>query len=105
MPALVKGLIPCKILLTNTFSKEITTTSTLTNTILTVDIRAISIYSRGSDAYFVIGNLSQLSNNNRHFIASGERLDIDVSAFDNPYIATIFGPSGITTVLHISELQ
>ena len=94
-----------KILLTPGVGRVLTTTNTSVDTALTAGIKAISIYARNSDAYFAIGNTTQTASATTAFIASGERLDFNVSDFATPHIAVIYGPSAAAAVLHVTELS
>ena len=57
------------------------------NTALTSTVGRISIYARGADIRDRVGTGAQTANATSHFIAAGERLDIDVPA--TPNIAVI----------------
>jgi hypothetical protein len=73
-----------------------------TNTVLTTTVSRISIYARTADIRYSIGSSAQTATSSSHFIAAGERLDIDVPA--TPNIATI--RAGATDgVLEITELS
>lgn len=97
--------LPTKTLLTAGTARQLTTAATTANTALTAGIKAVSIYARTSDARFSIGNSSQTATSSSHFIASGERLDLDVSGFATPNIGIIYGPSTAAAVLEITELS
>lgn len=97
--------VPAKVLLAGGTARQLTTTASSANTALTAGIKAISIYARNSDARFAIGNTSQTASSTTHFIASGERLDLDVSGYATPNIAIIYGPTAAAAILEISELS
>lgn len=97
--------VPTKVLLTAGVARQLTTTGTSANTALTAGIKAVSIHARNSDARFLIGNSSQTASSSSHFIASGERIDLDVSGFATPNIGIIYGPSAAAAILEISELS
>jgi len=72
------------------------------NTVLTVSVSRISIFARGADIRYAVGSNSQTASATSHFIAAGERLDIDVPA--TPNIAVI--RAGATDgTLEVSELS
>ena len=97
--------MPSKILMAPGTARQLTTSGTSANTALTAGIKAVSIYARTSDARFSIGNTSQTASSSSHFIASGERLDFDVSGYATPNIGIIHGPSAANANLEISELS
>ena len=97
--------VPVKSLLSPGVARQLTTVVTTVNTTLTVGIRAVSIFSRTSDARFRIGTGAQTATATSHYIAAGERLDFDTSGLAAPAIAIIFGPAAVATVLEISELN
>lgn len=97
--------VPSKILMAPGTARQLTTSGTSANTALTAGIKAVSIYARTSDARFSIGNTSQTASSSSHFIASGERLDFDVSGYSTPNIGIIHGPSAANANLEISELS
>jgi hypothetical protein len=73
------------------------------NTTLTVGVGRISIYARGADIRYAIGSSTQTASaTTSHFIASGERLDLDVPA--TPNIAVIRAGSTDGT-LELTELS
>jgi len=72
------------------------------NVALTTTVRRISIYARGADIRYLVGSSAQTALLTSHFIASGERLDIDVPA--TPNIAAIRA-GGTDSVLEITELS
>ncbi|MCA0404846.1 MAG: hypothetical protein LCH39_01670 [Proteobacteria bacterium] len=92
------------ILMTPTVARVLTASSTSANVLLSSEARAISIYARGGDAYFRIGDGEQTATASSHYIASGERLEFSVSDLSEPHVAAIVGPSGASATLHITEL-
>jgi hypothetical protein len=72
------------------------------NTVLTSTVGRISIYARGADIRYTVGSSAQTASATSHFIASGERLDIDVPA--TPNIAVIRAGSTDGT-LEVTELS
>ena len=104
-PLQAGGIVIARTLLAAGVSRALTTTVTSADTALTVGINAVTIYARNSDAYFQIGNSAQTASATSVFIASGERLDLDVSGYATPHIAVIYGPSAAAAVLQITELS
>lgn len=73
------------------------------NTALTAGVGRISIYARGADIRYAVGSAAQTANaSTSHFIAAGERLDIDVPA--SPNIAVIRAGT-VDGVLELTELS
>ena len=72
------------------------------NTVLTVGVGRISIHARGADIRYTVGAAAQTASATSHFIAAGERLDIDVPA--TPNIAVIRSGSTDGT-LELTELS
>lgn len=73
------------------------------NTALTVGVARISMYARNGDIRYAVGSTSQTANaSTSHWIANGERLDIDVPA--TPNIAVIRAGS-VDAVLEVTELS
>jgi hypothetical protein len=97
--------VPTGILLAAGVARQLAVTNTSANTALTGGIRAISILARGGDVRFAIGNTSQTASGTSHYIASGERLDFDVSGLSTPNIAVIRGPLAVDCTLEVSELS
>lgn len=86
-------------------ARQITAGAASGNTVLTVGVGRISIYCRNSDCRYSVGSASQTANNaTSHFIAAGERIDIDVPA--TPNIGAIRA-AGATAdgILEITELS
>jgi len=100
-----QSAITVKPLLAQGVGRTLTTTNASVNTALTAGIKAVSIYARNSDAYYSIGNSSQTASSTKGFIASGERIDLDVSGYATPNIAVIFGPSAAAAILMVTELS
>jgi hypothetical protein len=103
--ALLNTGLKVKPLLAAGVGYSLTTTDTSDDTALTAGIKAVSIYARNSDAYFSIGDNEQTASSSTAFIASGERLDFDVSRYATPHIAVIYGPSAVAAVLQVTELS
>lgn len=72
------------------------------NTALTSGVARISIHARGADIRYRVGTGAQTASSTSHFIAAGERLDIDVPA--TPNIAVIRAGSTDGT-LEVTELS
>lgn len=72
------------------------------NTALTSTTGRISIYARGADIRYRVGTGAQTASGTSHFIAAGERLDIDVPA--SPNIAVIRAGS-VDGTLELTELS
>jgi hypothetical protein len=100
-----QSAVTVKPLLAQGVGRTLTTTNASVNTALTAGIKAVSIYARNSDAYYSIGNSSQTASSTKGFIASGERIDLDVSGYATPNIAVIFGPSAAAAILMVTELS
>lgn len=95
--------VPARILLSAGTARQLSAGASSANTALTAGIRAISIFARGGDVRFAIGNTSQTASGTSHYIASGERLDFDVAGLATPNIAVIRVGSDCT--LEVSELS
>ena len=95
--------VPAGILLAAGVARQLAAGAASANTALTAGIQAISIYARGGDVRFAIGNTSQTASSTSHYIASGERLDFDVSGLATPNIGVIRATSDCT--LEVSELN
>ena len=73
------------------------------NTALSAGVGRISIYARNADIRYAVGSTAQTANaSTSHFIAAGERLDIDVPA--SPNIAVIRAGT-VDGVLELTELS
>jgi hypothetical protein len=97
--------IPTGILLAAGVARQLAAGASSANTELTAGIRAISILARGGDVRFAIGNTSQTASGTSHYIASGERLDFDVSGLATPNLAVIRGPESTDCTLEVTELS
>lgn len=83
-------------------ARQLAAGATSANTALTATARRISIYARLADIRYSIGSASQTANaTTSHFIAAGERLDLDVPA--TPNIAVIRAGAADGT-LELTEL-
>jgi hypothetical protein len=71
------------------------------NTVLTSTARRMSVFARLADVRYSIGSASQTASATSHFIAMGERLDIELPA--TPNIAVIRA-GAVDGVLEVSEL-
>lgn len=82
-------------------ARQLSAGATSTNTALTVGVMRVSIYARGADIRYAVGSTAQTASVTSHFIATGERLDIDVPT--TPNIAVI--RAGATDgTLEVTEL-
>ena len=97
-------LMGASILLTPAAAKTISVSGSSSNQTISTGTRAISIYARGGDLYYIVGNDTQTATTSGHYLAAGERIDISVSGFASPNIAAIMGPGGASATLHISEM-
>jgi hypothetical protein len=96
--------VPTKVLLAAGVARQLAAGSASANTALTTGIKAVSLLARGGDVRFLIGNASQTASSTSHYIASGERLDFDVSGLSTPNIGVIRGPAATDCTLEVSEL-
>lgn len=83
-------------------ARQLSAGATSANTALTVGVSRISMYARGADIRYVVGSSSQTASATSHFIASGERLDIDVPATPNIAIIRAAGTDGTLEVTELS---
>lgn len=83
-------------------SRQLTATAASANTAITSTVGRISIFARNADIRYVVGSSAQTATSTSHFIASGERLDIDVPT--TPNIAVIRAGS-VDGVLEVTELS
>lgn len=85
-------------------ARQITATSSNTNTVLTTTVNRISISCRFADCRFAIGTGAQTANaSTSHYIALGERLDISVPL--NAQIAIIRDSAAtVNGQIELSEL-
>ena len=97
----IAGLVPVDTLAAVGVARQLAAGSASVNTALTTTCRRISIHARGADIRYVIGTGAQVASGTSHFVASGERLDIDVAA--SSQIAVIRAGSTDGT-LEVSEL-
>lgn len=83
-------------------ARQLAAGATSANVALTVGVARISMHARGADIRYSVGSAAQTAGATSHFIAAGERLDIDVPAA-TPNIAAI--RAGATDgTLEITEL-
>jgi len=83
-------------------ARQLSSGGTSTNVALTVGIARISIYARSADIRYSVGAVAQTATSSSHYIAQGERLDINVPP-QSPNIAVIQA-SGVAGTLEITEL-
>jgi hypothetical protein len=95
------GLLPVDTLAAVDVARQLAAGGASANTALTTTCRRISIHARGADIRYAIGTSAQTASSTSHFIAAGERLDLDVAA--NSQIAVIRAGSTDGT-LELSEL-
>ena len=87
-----------------TVARQLTATATSANTTLTATISRISIRARGCDIRYVVGVGTQTANaTTSHFIANGERLDIEVSSGSSIGVIRDTGAT-VNGSLEVSEL-
>jgi hypothetical protein len=88
-----------------TVARQQAATATSANVVLTVGVTRISIFCRNADARYALGSSSQTANNaTSHFIAAGERIDINVPATPNiAFIRAALSTSDAT--IEITELS
>ena len=97
----ITGLLPVDTLAVPGLARQLAAGSASANTALTAGCRRISIHARTADIRYSIGASAQTASATSHFIASGERLDMDVPA--NAQIAVI--RAGTTDgTLEVTEL-
>lgn len=101
LPEKIRGSIEILGLPMNAHQLSVTDVSS--NQVLSQNIFRISIYARGADMRYKIGNSTQTADNTSHFIANGERLDLYIGNYNTPNIAalTLYG----TGTLEITELS
>jgi len=98
---LTPGLLAVDTLATITLARQLSAGAESANTALTATCRRISIHARLADIRYAIGTGAQTASGTSHYIAMGERLDLDVPESAN--IAVI--RAGTTdAVLELSEL-
>jgi hypothetical protein len=95
------SLFPVDTLAAVGVARQLASGATSVNTALTTTCRRISIHARIADIRYAIGTGTQTASSTSHYIAMGERLDLNVPA--SAQIAVI--RSGTTdAVLEVSEL-
>lgn len=100
--AITPGLLPVDTLAAVGVARQLAATAATANTALTTTCRRISIHARSADIRYSVGSAAQTASATSHFIAAGERLDIDVPT--TPNIAVI--RAGATDgTLELSELS
>jgi hypothetical protein len=83
-PTLTGGRVPVEPLGVPGVARQVSATSSNTNTVLTVGVARISIHCRGANCRYLVGTSAQTANaTTSHFVADGERIDIDVPATPN----------------------
>lgn len=97
----IAGLLPVDTLAQVGLARQLAAGAASANTPLTASCRRISMHARGADIRYSIGSSAQTASSTSHYIASGERLDMDVPA--NAQIAVIRAGSTDGT-LELSEL-
>jgi hypothetical protein len=97
----IAGLLPVDTLAAVGVARQLAAGAANANTTLTATARRISIHARLADIRYAIGTGAQTATATSHYIAMGERLDLDVPA--SAQIAVI--RAGTTdAVLEVSEL-
>lgn len=99
--AVIPGLLPVDTLATVGLARQLAAGSASANTALTASARRISIFARLADVRYAIGTGAQTAHSSSHYIAVGERLDLDIPA--SAQIAVIRAGS-VDGVLEVSEL-
>ncbi len=83
-------------------ARQLSATSSSTNTLLTASTRKVSILARGGNIRYMLGNTSQTATATSHYIIQGERLVITTPR--TPNIAVIRADS-TDCVLELTELS
>lgn len=102
VPNSINGRIPVEPLGTPGIARQVATTATTSNTVLTGSVGRISIHARLAPLRYVVGSAAQTASaTTSHYLAAGERIDIDVPATPNIAVirasdATIDGAAEIT---------
>jgi hypothetical protein len=97
----IPGLLPVDTLAAVGLARQLPAGATNVNTALTTTARRISIHARLGDVRYAVGTGTQTASATSHYIAVGERLDLDIPA--SAQIAVI--RAGATdAVLEVSEL-
>lgn len=88
MPVLIGGRTPVEPLGIPGTARQVATTTSNANTVLTAGVGRISIFARLAPLRYSVGSAAQTANAaTSHYLAAGERIDIDVPA--TPNIAVI----------------
>jgi hypothetical protein len=98
---LTPGLLSVDTLARPDVARQLAAGAASANTALTTTCRRVSIHARTADIRYAIGTGAQTASATSHFIAAGERLDLDVPA--SAQIAVIRAGS-TDGVLELSEL-
>ncbi len=99
--AAIPGLVPVDTLAAVGVARQLAAGAASANTALTTTCRRVSIHARLAEIRYAIGTGAQTASATSHYIATGERLDLDVPA--SAQIAVIRG--GATDgILEVSEL-
>lgn len=99
--AVTPGLLPVDTLATVGVARQLAAGAASANTALTTTARRISIHANGAAIRYAIGTGAQTASATSHYIASGERLDLDVPASAQIAVIRAGGTDG---VLEVSEL-
>ena len=83
-------------------ARKLSVTSTTSNTALSQHISRISMRAVGANIRYSIGTTAQTADNNSHFIANGERLDLAVPPGAN---IAVYCETGTNGTLEITELN
>lgn len=88
VPSSGGGRVPVEPLGIPGVARQVATTTISANITLTVSVARISIFARIAPLRYVVGSAAQTANNaTSHYLAAGERIDIDVPK--TPNIAVI----------------
>lgn len=88
LPTSIGGRIPVEPLGIPGVARQQPTTVANANVVLTVGVRRISLFARIAPLRYVVGSTAQTANSaTSHYLAAGERIDIDVPT--TPNIAVI----------------
>jgi hypothetical protein len=99
--AVTPGLLPVDTLATVGVARQLAAGAASANTALTTTARRISIHANGAAIRYAIGTGAQTATATSHYIASGERLDLDVPASAQIAVIRAAATDG---VLELSEL-
>lgn len=83
-------------------ARQIGVTTTPNSTTLSTGVYRISMYAKGGDVRFDIGQGTQYADQTCHFIANGERLDFSVTS--GAQIGTVLATGSNPATLEITEL-